>query len=439
LLITNLELPSAQDEFATINIHYYKNGAEVLLNKFSLFSIINGGSTSYDAISFSTTITNNGQVPFQDMKITSLNIESADLTNRGYITWNSPAGTPVYTNGNYYQTIGNVAVGESKIITSQQYEVATLEQFAQPISFYIKGTAMNTYTGNTTSFNSSKVSLTIEAEAKTYTSDGVSYLFLKSWNNPTNFFDNNWNTYTSLNPSSVIIINYTKQSGVIGANLNIKLTTENTGDYGQDIITENISIPIECWNYNVNKLSIKIYRAYPAGHSYYLMCYDGSRMDSTDIELRGWKQIKWYNIPLTNLQPQLYESKMLWNKPTYNLIYQSTPDVSSGNYERGEFYFNKPDNAIDSSTRIQLGIIDKTNYTSVLCLSGTNQLKLKIDFNSGYCSGCCPGGYSGSFRSYTWSCYDSATSSWVSMFAQGNNCNSAITPSASIYWNVTSS
>jgi hypothetical protein len=283
LIVINSDV--LNNESAAINVHYYKNGAEVFPKNF-LFSIINGGG-SYDAISFSTTITNNGQTPFSSVKITSINIESSEGTNRGYITWNSPAGTPVYTNGNYYQTIGDIAVGESKTITSQQYEVATLEQFSQPISFFIKGTAMNTYTGNTTTFNSSKVSLTIEPDLPTYKicyqeSANVAnqtgkdncvgmkysgdYSNIGTWSGDINLaYDGNTETYVNSNNieiGSYLYINYTKpEEKIIDATwmLTDVYYAYNSGGLVLVTRTNGFKIPFSCINYSSNKVILRIH------------------------------------------------------------------------------------------------------------------------------------------------------------------------------------
>jgi len=321
LLINEVNIFQSK-ELIEIDIHYYNDGVEVYPNRV-LQSIINGGD-NYDAIAFSMTINNNGQIPFQDVKVTSVNIEDNTGTNKGYITWSSPAGTLVYTNGNYYQTIGNVAVGETKIITSQQYEVGTLEQVAQPMQFYILGTAMNTYTGDITTFNSSKVSLTIEAEEiiPTYKlcyqesvnvqvgtdtpNCGLDYNGNYSTSGPWRLggsatYDNRWNYYDySTGSNAFLFITYNKPIGATKDSIWV------VGDYASYSSGSNLTIPQDCWNYNLNFINFLARSVGQTGTASWY-CYDGYSNDLPALSL-GWKFLR----QCPKVESGIFEEAMYW-------------------------------------------------------------------------------------------------------------------------------
>jgi len=270
-----LILPNVQNQKQgdiDIKVHYYKDGVEVFPQK-SLFSIVTPPGGSYDEIAFSATVSNTGQTPINNINLSSIVAQSGAIFIT-YIDWNAPAGTPTnyfaLDNSNTYrfQSIGNLAVGESKTFTTAQISTPQFESYTQPILFWSTARGMSGYDNSLIKqAGSGKVSLTISP------SGPIVNCYQESANVSTACGGLNTGYY-SLSPY-YFYSTYAKPVGATKDSLwQVKFSNR---------AEENITVLDSCWSYNPSTVQFRFFSkgADSIGNpSVYGQCYDG-----------GWKTI----------------------------------------------------------------------------------------------------------------------------------------------------
>ena len=177
------------EEMISLTPHYYREGVEVFPEK-GFFSIITPPGGSYDQISFDITVTNNGDIPFTDLRANYIGIRDGNHNWIKYIYLNEQG------DGNYPGVLigdGNLLISGEMSVMSKLINVSEFESLSQPTKFGVGVSAINTYTNINWGVDSQEwLSLTIEEEPWIYT--GESYA-LDSENTGSNdiFWDgNNW-------------------------------------------------------------------------------------------------------------------------------------------------------------------------------------------------------------------------------------------------------
>lgn len=286
-----------------LKIHYYSNGQEVFPND-RLFSIVNGGN--YDSISFSITLQNTGQTPLNNLNISY--IQSTSNTNQltnNLVKWNPYVSSTLSSDGFYYQDLGTLGIGAIQTLYSDNVTLSQFENLSQPIKFYIKTNAIDSYTNNLITSNSSaslsitpKVSLWCYQESANIANQGgkdgscgLSY-------------NGNYNVIPYY-----FMINYTKP--INSNNNSIWIFSGSQGPLYYQNITP-------CWD-STNILQLKVYSdAWTNYGTLQLYCYNN-----------GW--INLYNFPhygarTTTSKPGDFEGNMYdgnWGTGAWSSIYNT--------------------------------------------------------------------------------------------------------------------
>ena len=255
LLVFVLPNIQKQNEFATINVHYYKNGVEVQPQR-QFFSVVTPPGGSYDSIAFSVTAQNTGAAPINSVSITSFT-----------------GGTTSFLSSFTSTSFGNLAVGQSITLTSNPISTLQFETLTQPVQFIIQVGGTNTYNNQPLNQQGS-VSLTIQ-----HSSTPGSLCYQESAN--VSIGCGGLNTgYYSLSPY-YFYATYSKPTGVLST------STWQVKFGGR--VAENITIPISCWNYNSSAIKFRFFsNGYDQYGRSWGQCYDGTTVEQLIV---GWKTI----------------------------------------------------------------------------------------------------------------------------------------------------